>query len=180
MGALNAPRGAKAMPAMFLTAVAMVLTITGCGELPLGDFHPELEDIQQGPIGDCGLLAVTGSLAIHYPDIIRRRLPEGTQDNWVHEIEDAYVAWGGILHGAEPMDVYNFYGLQGGYFVWPHGLPAKVPAILCTEDEATILIHNHCYVVVSATKLYNPWGIYVDVDFREIEHDINLIYFAKF
>ncbi len=180
MGALNAPRGAKAMPAMFLTAVAMVLTITGCGELPLGDFHPELEDIQQGIIGDCGLLSVTGSLALRYPDIVRRRLPEGTQDNWVHEIEDAYVRWGGILQGAEPMDVYHFYGLSAGLFFRPGEIPREGTSILCTEDHTTILVHNHCYVVVSATKLYNPWGFYEDVDFLEIKDDINAIYFVKF
>jgi hypothetical protein len=76
--------------------------------------------------------------------------------------------------------VYHFFGLNGGFFLWPHEIPAGVPAIVCTNDHTTILVHNHCYVVVSATKLYNPWGFYVDVDFEEVKADINTIYFAKF
>lgn len=180
MGALYAPSGAKARPAMFLIAVAMVLTITGCGELPLGDFHPELKDIQQSEIGDCGLLSVAGSFAIYYPDVIKRRLPKGTKANWQRELEAAYEAWGGTLEGAQPFDVYHFFGTSSGFFLWPKAIPENVPAILCTGDHTTVLVNNHCYTIVSATELYNPWGYAMDIEFEKIKNDINIIYFVRF
>ncbi|MEV6695167.1 C2 family cysteine protease [Micromonospora sp. NPDC051196] len=55
---------------------------------PLFDGPPVREDVQQGALGDCGMIAVIGAVAGHLPDTIARMFhpnPDGSVDVLLHE-----------------------------------------------------------------------------------------------
>ncbi|GIJ29647.1 hypothetical protein Vqi01_48090 [Micromonospora qiuiae] len=55
---------------------------------PLFDGPPKREDVQQGALGDCGMIAVIGSVAGHLPDTIAQMFhpnPDGSVDVLLHE-----------------------------------------------------------------------------------------------
>ncbi|WP_433533686.1 C2 family cysteine protease [Micromonospora sp. CA-263727] len=55
---------------------------------PLFDGPPKREDVQQGALGDCGMIAVIGSVAGHLPETIARMFqpnPAGSVDVLLHE-----------------------------------------------------------------------------------------------
>ncbi|MDG4794488.1 toxin glutamine deamidase domain-containing protein [Micromonospora sp. WMMD1082] len=55
---------------------------------PLFDGPPKREDVQQGALGDCGMIAVIGSVAGHLPDTVARMFqpnPDGSVDVLLHE-----------------------------------------------------------------------------------------------
>ncbi len=55
---------------------------------PLFDGPPKREDVEQGELGDCGIITVIGSVAGHLPDTIARMFhpnPDGSVDVLLHE-----------------------------------------------------------------------------------------------
>ncbi|MFY1573436.1 C2 family cysteine protease [Verrucosispora sp. WMMD703] len=55
---------------------------------PLFDGAPKREDVQQGALGDCGMIAVIGSVAGQLPDIVAQMFhpnPDGSVDVLLHE-----------------------------------------------------------------------------------------------
>ncbi|MBL6277282.1 hypothetical protein JMF97_14060 [Micromonospora fiedleri] len=55
---------------------------------PLFDGPPRREDVQQGALGDCGMIAVIGAVAGHLPDTIAQMFhpnPDGSVDVLLHE-----------------------------------------------------------------------------------------------
>ncbi|SCL21525.1 Calpain family cysteine protease [Micromonospora nigra] len=55
---------------------------------PVLDGVPRREQVQQGSLGDCGMLATMGAVAAHRPDLIARLFhpnPDGTVDVLLHE-----------------------------------------------------------------------------------------------
>ncbi|MFI7079845.1 toxin glutamine deamidase domain-containing protein [Micromonospora sp. NPDC049903] len=57
---------------------------------PLFDGPPKREDVQQGGLGDCGMIAVIGSVAGHLPDTVAQMFqpnPDGSVDVLLHETD---------------------------------------------------------------------------------------------
>ncbi|MFF0722607.1 toxin glutamine deamidase domain-containing protein [Micromonospora sp. NPDC003816] len=57
---------------------------------PLFDGPPKRTDVQQGALGDCGMIAVIGSVAGHLPDTVARMFhtnPDGSVDVLLHETD---------------------------------------------------------------------------------------------
>ncbi|MFI7026220.1 toxin glutamine deamidase domain-containing protein [Micromonospora sp. NPDC049900] len=57
---------------------------------PLFDGPPKREDVQQGGLGDCGMIAVIGAVAGHLPDTVARMFqpnPDGSVNVLLHETD---------------------------------------------------------------------------------------------
>ena len=78
------PTGAEA------TAVDYGRPVTGTGHpAPLFDGLPTRDQVRQGQLGDCGVVATIGAVAGHRPDVIPgliRALPDGGFEVRVHEV----------------------------------------------------------------------------------------------
>lgn len=70
-------------------------------QIPLFDGGPSRDDVRQGKVGDCGIIATLGAVAGHRPEAIRnaiKQIGDGSYEVTLHKVDPA----SGLMQGARP------------------------------------------------------------------------------